>query len=121
MNKYNLKWEFLVDNSKYTYKPKCLFTIYRETINKKGMPYSNIYIKLFNKEERIYSLCYFRRKEFISYNASRSFHKTVEIALFEISQLIIGEVKEVASIDYKEALKKYYKWLKHERDKVDRQ
>lgn len=120
MNKYNLKWEFLIDNSKL-YTPKCLFTIYRETINKKGMPYSNIYIKLFGKEERVYSLYYFKRKEIKKYDASRSFHKTVEIALFETTQLIIDEVEEVVSIDYKEALKKYYKWLKYERDKVDRQ
>ena len=119
MSKHNLKWEFLIDNSKL-YTPKCLFTIYRETINKKGMPYSNVYIKLFGKEERIYSLCYFRRKEFNSYDATRLFHKTIEIALFEISQLIIDEVEEVSSVEYKEALKKYYKWLKYERDKLDR-
>ena len=103
MNKYNLKWEFLIDDSKL-YASKGLFTIYRETINKKGMPYSNIYIKLLGKEEKIYSLCYFRRGGFNKYDASRLFHKTVEIALFETTQLIIDEVEEVASIDYKEAL-----------------
>lgn len=119
MNKQILKWEFLIDDSKM-HTPKCLFTVYREAINKKGMPYSNIYVKLFGKEERVYSLCYFKRKEYNSYTGRRVIHNTVEIALFETSQLIIEEVEKVISIDYKEALNKYYKWLKHEKDRVDR-
>ena len=119
MSKTNLKWHFLDDLTESGNRIKCLFTVYRETINKKGMPYSNIYVTLWNKEERVYSLCYFKRKGFNKYDATRSFHKTAEIALFEITQSIIDEVEEVTSIDYKEALEKYYKWLKYERDRVD--
>ncbi len=109
-----LEWEFVQEVGRFS-SSKSYLTLLRDAKYKRGLPYVNIFIS--RKDSSIYSIHYFKTKEFQTYSAERSYFPTVEIALFESTIYLKEQLGLKNDICFIKALSEYNDW--EDKNKMD--
>ena len=112
----DLNWEFIEEVGRFI-SAKSYITLLRDPMSRRGLPYVNIFIS--KKDSLIYSIHYFKTKQFNSYSAERSYYPTVEVALFESTMYIKDQLELKNKICFNQALKDYNDWEEKIKNKLD--